>query len=254
MIGHPRDRFITVYGRKPVLEALETPGVRVDKVFIARNARGPVIDAIRQRAESAGVTYRRVAPAEVTRLSRNQRQDQGAVADVVAPRMSALDAWLDRPEHRSTDEPRRLLMLDGLTNPANIGMILRSATAAGLDGVILPRAGSPEVGPLVVKASAGVAFRAPILRTPDAETAAVALGGAGFVRLGLAGGATESIFDAALPSRVAFVVGNETDGISPAVAAHLDGSVSIPLAPGVESLNAAIAASIVAFEIRRRRG
>ena len=97
-------------------------------------------------------------------------------------------------------------------------MVLRSATAAGLDGVLLPRRGVPAIDPLVVKASAGVAFRAPVLRAATAEEGCAALRDGGFAVLGLdAAGA--SLLDAELPRRVALVLGNETDGLSAAVRA-----------------------------------
>jgi 23S rRNA (guanosine2251-2'-O)-methyltransferase len=88
-MSHPRDRFLTVYGRKPVLEALEQADVQVEKVLLAHNARGGLVPDIERAAKRAGVPLTRVPPDQVTRLSRNQRQDQGAVADVRAPRMSA---------------------------------------------------------------------------------------------------------------------------------------------------------------------
>jgi 23S rRNA (guanosine2251-2'-O)-methyltransferase len=127
-------------------------------------------------------------------------------------------------------------------------MIIRTATAAGLDGVVLPRAGSPDVGPLVVKASAGVAFRASVYRAPTATDAVARLRRAGVEVIGLRGDAAPSLFDAELPGRVAFVLGNETGGVSVGV----DRWLSIPLAAGVESLNVAVAAGLVAYEAVRR--
>lgn len=246
--AHPRDRFITVYGRKPVLEALRDARLPVDKLLVARNATGPVVDDILAAARARGVRPERVTPREVTRLSRNGRQDQGVVADVRAPRMQALSAWLAEPP-----EAANVLLLDGLTNPANVGMILRAATAAGLDGVLLPRRGSPEVGPLVIKASAGVAFHAPILRCADAAEAASALTAAGFELIGLRGERAASLYEASLPARAAFVLGNETEGQSEALTRAVRRWLCIPMAAGVESLNVATAAAVLAFEVRRRQ-
>lgn len=246
----PRDSFITVYGRKPVLEALTDPALRVDKVVVAEQARGESLTQILDAAARRGVPVRRASAHRVKVLAGNGRHDQGVLADVVAPRMRPLERALGRLR-----SPAAVLVLDAVTNPANVGMILRTATAAGLDGVVLPRRGVPAIDPLVVKSSAGVAFHAPVLRAATAQHACQALRDAGFAVLGLAGAAPDaaSLFDTPAPPRVAYVLGNETSGISPAVAAQLTAWVSIPMAGGVESLNVASAAAVVCFEWARRR-
>ena len=232
--------YVTVYGRMPVLEALRDPAVRVEKVLLARTARGDSVDEIVAAAQQRGVAVQRVAPEKVTRVSGNGRHDQGVVADVDAPGLRELD---EVPGGRLA-----LLVLDGVTNPSNVGMIIRTATGAGLDGVVLPRAGSPDVGPLVVKASAGVAFRARVYRSPTAAAAVDRLRGAGLEIIGLRAGG-ESLLDAEIGARVAFVLGNETDGVS----VECDRWLSIPMSNGVESLNVAVAAGVLAFENGRRR-
>lgn len=245
---HPRDAFITVYGRKPVLEALQMPGVRIAKVLVSDRARGAIVGDIEKAAQRAGVELRHVPSREVTRLSRNAKQDQGVVADVEAPRMDALASFLDRDE----DPGGPLLVLDGITTPGNVGMIIRSAVAAGAGGVVVPRVGCPEIGPQVVKGSAGVVFRARLLRTPDPATALDALGAAGYRRLGLAGESEDDLYGADLSGRLAVILGNETHGIGAATRARLDGTLRIPMSGGVESLNVAVAAALVAYEVRRR--
>jgi 23S rRNA (guanosine2251-2'-O)-methyltransferase len=244
----PKDTFITVYGRKPVLEALDDVALQVDKVVLADEARGEPVRAIIAAARSRGVPVQRASAHRVKVLAGNGHHDQGVLADVVAPRMAPVVEFVDDLRN----DPAAVLVLDGVTNPANVGMVLRSATAAGLDGVLLPRRGVPGIDPLVIKASAGVAFRAPVLRASTAEEGCVVLRGAGFAVFGLdAGGA--SLLDADLPRRVALVLGNETDGISAGVRAECDGMLAIPMQGGVESLNVASAAAVAAFELFRRR-
>jgi 23S rRNA (guanosine2251-2'-O)-methyltransferase len=240
------DRIVAVYGRMPVLEALADSATTVELVLLARTARGDTVDDIVRLAGERGVTLKRVAPEKVTRVSGNGRHDQGVVAEVAAPGVTELDHWL--ADHR----PTALLLLDGVTNPANVGMIVRTVTAAGLDGLVLPRAGSPDVGPLVVKASAGVAFRATILSAPTAADAVASLFSAGIEVVGLRADAPD-LFTSSLPSPAAWVLGGEHDGISPEVARRIDAWRSLPLANGVESLNVAVTAGIVAYEVARRR-
>ncbi|HET9442920.1 MAG TPA: RNA methyltransferase [Acidimicrobiales bacterium] len=240
----PVDRFLTVYGRKPVLEALGNPRLRIDKVLLADGARGPQVDELVAAARDRQVPVRRVPARQVSRISGNGRQDQGVVADVLAPGLRRLDdevaASLDGP----------VLVLDGITNPQNVGMILRTAVAGGVAGVVVPRVGVAGLGPLVVKASAGVAFEAPVLRADDAAGAVARLRSAGFEVLGLSAARGRSLWDPRpFAERTAFVLGSESGGVTVAV----DDRVSIPMAGEVESLNVAVAAGILCFELLRRR-
>ncbi|MCP2167972.1 TrmH family RNA methyltransferase [Goodfellowiella coeruleoviolacea] len=244
----PKDRFVTVYGRKPVLEALDDQRLSVDKVLLADNARGPAAREILDAAARRGVPVHRASAQRVKVLAGNGRHDQGVLADVTAPRMRPLTAALaDRRP------PRGVLLLDGITTPANVGMILRTATAAGLDGIVVPRKGVASIDPLVVKASAGVAFRAPILRCGTAAEAAAELRAAGYPLFALDASARRSLYAVTLPPRAAFVLGSETAGVSPDVSRQVTDRVAIPMSSGVESLNVASAAAVLCFELVRRR-
>jgi 23S rRNA (guanosine2251-2'-O)-methyltransferase len=241
----PKDRFVTVFGRKPVLEALADRRLDVDKVILADNARGAAAREIIDAAGARSVRVERASAHRVKVLAGNGKQDQGVLADVVAPRMRRLADGIAR-------QPARVLVLDGITTPANVGMILRTATAAGVEGIVVPRRGVASIDPLVVKASAGVAFHAPVLRCYTAEEACRALREAGYPLYALDGTARQSLFDADLPRRAAYVLGGETDGVSDEVRQHATGLVSIPMAGGVESLNVASAAAVLCFELVRR--
>jgi 23S rRNA (guanosine2251-2'-O)-methyltransferase len=232
------EELLVVYGRQPVLAALADAEVIVEEVLVSR--RGSFSEVV-EAASGRGVPVRRVAPEKVGRVSGNPRQDQGVVASVRTAGVAEL---------RSSVLTSPVLVLDGVTNPGNVGMILRTAAAFGMGGVVLPRAGSPDVGPLVVKASAGVALRSPLRRCDTAGEAVEVLRAAGFRVLGLRADAPTSLWSVELPAQVAFVLGSETHGLSVAV----DEAVSIPMAPGVESLNVAVAAGVLCAELARRRG
>ena len=258
MTPDARATSITVFGRMPVLEALADderrgalvsciartlPGARqADDILAARRPPGPESPASVCTAEK--ISAHLGQPVATTRAS---------VAEVAAPgpsRTARPSGWVRLGSRRRAAS---LLLLDGVTNPANVGMIIRSAAGAGLSGVVLPQAGSPEVGPLVVRASAGIALRAAVLRCPTAADGAGTLVGAGFTVHGLRADASDTLFSAELPGRAAYVVGNETSGISADVAHHVDRWLRIPLAHDVESINVASAAAVVAFEVARRR-
>lgn len=246
-MSHPRDRFITVYGRKPALEVLGDGRIQIDKLWIARGSRGELIDRITDAARRRGVSPAWKSAREVTRLSRNGRQDQGVALDVVAPRMMPLEGFVDPPPATA-----QLIVLDSITTPANVGLIIRAATAAGFDGIVLPRVGCPEVSPLVIKASAGVALRAPILRVRSIADALPALSAAGFRLYGLAADGADPLYRVPLADRCAWIMGGETSGLSDAAERALDQRVGIPMRGDVESLNVATAAAVVAFEVQRR--
>lgn len=264
----PRDRYLTIYGRMPVLEALRSAGrerrpgepsrstsggMRVAKVFVSQRAGGPAIEEILEAAEAAAVAVERVREEMVAAVSRNGRHHQGVAADLVAAGLEPLAGFLERRHGRA--HATSLLLLDGVHNPANVGMIIRSATAAGLDGVVVPRRGTADLGPLVIKASAGVALHATLLRCDTSVEAAGHLADARFALVGLDAGRPGggSLFGAELPDRAAYVVGNEADGLSPEVAERVDRWLRIPLQGGVESLNVSSAATLLAYEIGRRR-
>lgn len=241
---------LTVYGRLAVLEALADAEVTVAQVLMARTLRGAHVDEVVAAADRRGVVVRRLAPEKISRISGDARHDQGLVADVVAAGIEPLDRWLAR---LGPGAAASLLVLDGVTNPANVGMIIRSAAGAGLSGVVLPEAGSPDLGPLVIRASAGIALRATVLRCSTAAAGVGALVGAGLAVYGLRADAADVLFTAELPARAAYVVGNESTGLSGGVADLVEHWLAIPMAHGVESLNVASAAAVVAFEVARRR-
>lgn len=244
----PKDRFVTVYGRKPVLEALADESLTVDKVVLADTARGAAAGEILRAAGARGVQVQRASAHRVKVLAGNGKQDQGVLADVLAPSMRPLSVAL------SSRPPATVLVLDGITTPANVGMIIRTATAAGVGGIVVPRRGVAGLDPLVVKASAGVAFRAPLLRCATASEAVDSLRGAGYRVFGLDGRARRSVFDGEFPGRCAFVLGGETAGVGPEVRGSVQEWLRIPMAGGVESLNVASAAAVLCFELVRRQG
>ena len=130
-------------------------------------------------------------------------------------------------------------------------MILRTATAAGMDGVIVPEKGTASVNPVAIKASAGTAFKSPILRVDTATNAANQLIAERFKVFALSSSGP-NIFQTDLPERVALVLGNESSGISGEVLEFCTGMISIPLHNRIESLNVAATAAVACYEIARR--
>ena len=248
---HPRDTYITVYGRKPVLELLEMDDVSIAKVLIANKSKGDIIKDILNLCKKKGIEPNWVSAEEVSRISKNPNQDQGLAADVIAPGMDNAQQYFDNFNKEVQKEA--WLALDGVTTPANVGMILRTATALGM-GVILPLKGSSKINPLVVKASAGVVFKSSILKCETLTQALKAAKNCGFSIYGLAGEEGSNIYRHEFKKAAIFVMGNESEGVSEQHRNLIDAWLTIPMASGVESLNVACAATVVGSEWMRRIG
>ncbi len=250
---HPRDRFITVYGRKPVAELLEdkalASSLAIDKLIVAEGARGEFVARILAAAQARGVEVTRASSKEVSRISKSGRQDQGVVADILAPAMQVIDDFFESRRGESLSA----LALDGVTTPANVGLIIRSAVAAGIDGIVLPRRGSSSLNPRVIKASAGTIFKAPLVRCERIDDALSAAALHGVDVVGLDGSAPTSLFGAKLPRRALYVLGAESTGISRASRDAAMQCLRIPMANGIESLNVACASTLVSFEVARSK-
>ncbi len=237
-------RSLTVYGRKAVLEALQCADVRCERLHLARSNRpATILDDILTLATSQGAEVRHLSREELARISRHAREDQGVAADLCLPRYRQLEdllPWV--PEPGAT-----LLAIDGITNPQNLGMLIRSATAAGCGGILVPRSGGCDICPLTIKASAGTVFRAPLLRCDALAPALTALQECGWRVCVLDTDAPRSLFEPFDTCGRIFVLGGETAGVSTAIRQLADESCSIPMANGVESLNVAVSAALVAF-------
>jgi 23S rRNA (guanosine2251-2'-O)-methyltransferase len=239
----PFDQFITVYGRKAVLEALRDAELRCFRLHFAdSNKPAPILREMETIAGERGVEILIHGKRELSRISRKGSQDQGVALDVMCPAFSALDDFLEQPRRA-----RRVLAADGITNPQNAGMLVRSAVAGGIGGILWPRSGNAALGPLAIKASAGTLFRAPLVRCGELDDALRQCQSAGYRVCVLDAGATDSLFEQADDMATIYVLGNETSGVSKAVDALADTRVNIPMQAGVESLNVAVTAALIAY-------
>ena len=240
------DAMITIYGRNPVLEALLDPSLSFFRLHLAdSNKPADIIQQITHLAKERQVDIARHSKQALSRISKNGRQDQGVALDIITPAHASLEDHLAR---RAVNTLRdQWLLVDGITNPQNLGMMVRSTAASPLQGIIVPQKGNASLDPLAIKASAGTLFRATILRTPDIATALPVLKQHGYLLVGLSGEGGQPMSDVPLNERVVYIVGSETHGLSEVSRQHADTLCSIPMNHGVESLNAAVTASLVAF-------
>lgn len=242
---------ITIYGRRAVIEALAAERVDVLAAAIAKKAPAAFLAELGAACAARGVDLQTRPIAEINRITGYARNDQGVAARIRLGTVEPLEGFVERVRATPRGEAVRLIALDGVTNPQNVGMIVRSAVAAGMDGLLWPVQGSPWVSGLIIKASAASVYRCPIVKTPTLVDGLTALNAAGMRICGLAMQGGSDLFAYRPPRRAVYIIGRETEGLSREVEALLDDRVSIPMRGGVESLNAAVAASIVCFSATR---
>lgn len=238
----------TIEGRNAVVEALRS-GVRLRRVVVASGlAKNPAIDEIRRRAVEMGIRVEE-APRHV--LDRDSAR--GAHQGVIAYAEPFGYAELEDVLRANRDEQRSLIVvLDHVTDPGNLGAVIRSAEVAGGHAVIIPRERAAAVGPVTHKASAGATAHLPIVQVINVAQTLGALKDAGYWVAGADERATETLWQAPLDGRIALVLGAEGAGLARLTRERCDLLVSIPVAGRVSSLNVAQAATLLAFEWVRR--
>lgn len=227
-----------IYGVRPVVEALKGRRRRVIEVLDSAG-NGEV------RALSGDVPVKKVPRDRVDELARGGVH-QGVVARVEAYPYSSLEEILAVPEPL-------VLVLDGVTDPRNLGAVLRAADGAGASGVVIPKDKAVGVTAAAVKASAGASEHIRVARVTNLRRAVDAMKAANvWVYAAEAGGTDYAKLDLAGPA--AFVLGSEGRGVRRLVREACDGTVSIPMLGTVSSLNVSVAAAVLAYEARRQRG
>lgn len=228
-------------GRRPVAEALRA-GRGLTEIVVDRR-RVDRLSELLAAAAAAGVKTRQVPGNELDDLTAGVTHQGVAAVTSASPSIGIRDLTGDL-----------VVVLDGITDPHNLGAIARSAEIAGACGLVLPRRRSAHRSPAAEKTSAGALSWLPVAVVPNIATGLVQLAAEGFWTVGLDGAAKTSVWSSGLlDGRVAVVVGAEGGGLSRLVTERVDELISIPMAGHVASLNASTAAAIVLFEVVRRR-
>ncbi len=240
-----------IYGRHAVLAALRQPGARLEEVMIARGIKGTWLGEARQLAQAARARWRVMERAVLDRLCGTSHH-QGIAARRGEYAYLTLAEMLERIAGLA--EPALLVAADGLTDPMNLGNLARSAVAAGAHGLIIPRDRAAGVSGIVAKAAAGALEYLPVARVTNLAEALIRLQEAGLWVIGAEARASQTLFEADLTGPLVLVIGSEDKGLRPRVRQQCDLLLAIPLAETpISSLNAAAAAAVALFEIRRQR-
>jgi 23S rRNA (guanosine2251-2'-O)-methyltransferase len=237
-------------GRRPVAEALAA-GRPAHRLLVSSSAKpNPELNALIAGARQAGVSVETVAADSLSRTAGFDGH-QGVLLEVGERRWSDLTEILARSAARSQDP--FVLVLEHLQDPVNLGALLRSAEAAGVDGVVFPERGAAPLSAAAIKASAGASEHLLLARLSNFGEAMHELKERG-IRLIAADQEAEAVaWDADLAGPIALVVGSEGSGISGATKRRCDLLVRFPMAGRVASLNAATAGALLLFEVVRQR-
>ena len=239
-----------VFGLHAVQSLLERTPARVSVLLALESRADARMQAILALADKANVPVRRVARTELDERAPGVSH-QGVVAEMAA--VAALSES-ELPQFLGgLGRPPLLLILDGVQDPHNLGACLRTADAAGVDAVILPKDRSAPLNPTVRKVACGAAETVPVVRVTNLARTLRTIRDAGVWLYGAAGEAPEALYDADLTGPVALVLGGEGKGLRRLTREHCDGLVAIPMAGSVSSRNVSVATGVCLFEARRQR-
>lgn len=238
-----------IYGRRAVLEALRAAPERMNKLFIAQGAHGEAIGEIRELARLGRVITKVLPKAALERYAAGASH-QGVVASMAPVSYTDPD---DLMEPYLGGEPALVVLLDGITDPQNLGAILRTAEAVGATGVVIPRHRSAALTSVVAKHSAGASQFIPVARVPNIARTIEALKDNDVQVIGMAAETEATVFDVDFTPPTAIVIGSEGAGVRPLVRKKCDLLARIPMRGKIASLNASAAAAVVLYEALRQR-
>ena len=240
--------MVVIFGVHSVSEALKSGARSFDYVGISRERHDQRIQRIIDTCRAAGIQVRFVPREELDRAAKTHTH-QGVIAVTSSKQYADVDLLL---EHRK-DEHSFVVLLDGIEDPHNLGALIRTADAAGADGVVIPERRAVGLTGTVVKASAGASEHLPIARVTNIARTLEELKERGLWTVGLDERATQSYDELDYRMHCAVILGAEGKGLHGLVRKRCDFLVSIPMYGQVPSLNVSVAGAIVMYEVARQR-
>ncbi|MCO7127469.1 23S rRNA (guanosine(2251)-2'-O)-methyltransferase RlmB [Sporolactobacillus shoreicorticis] len=236
-----------IIGRHPVSEAIRS-GRDINKVWLNNEGKG--LSELLDLIKSNGIAFQFVPKQKLDQLSKSA-QHQGVVASIAAYRYAELDDLFALAESRG--EQPFFIMLDNVEDPHNLGSVLRTADAAGCHGIIIPKRHSVGLTSVVAKASTGAIEYVPVVRVANLARSMEILKKKGIWFAGTAANGSEDYRSADFSIPICLVIGNEGVGMSQLVRKKCDFLIRLPMRGKVTSLNASVAASLLMYEVLRRR-
>ena len=240
---------LTIEGRNAVLEAFRS-GKTIDKVFVLEGCQDGPIKTILREAKKHGTMVKFVSKDRLDNMSETKKH-QGVIAYAAAYNYATVEDILAKAEENG--EPPFIFLLDGIEDPHNLGAMIRTANLAGAHGVIIPKRRAVGLTPTVARTSAGAINYTPVAKVTNLKQTMEQLKKEGmwFVCADMDG---TPYYQMDLKGPMGLVIGNEGEGVSRLIKETCDFVASIPMKGDIDSLNASVAAGVLAFEIARQRG
>ena len=238
-----------IEGRNAVIEALRT-GTGIDKIFIQKGETDKTLGHIASKARAAGAVVVEADRRKLDAMSRTHAH-QGVIALTAVREYASVEEIL--ADAAAKDEKPLIVVCDEISDPHNLGAIIRTAYCAGAHGVIIPKRRSAGLTSVVAKTSAGAVSHMKVARVPNIPSLLKDLQKQGLWVFGTAANGTTGLYDADLKGPAAIVIGSEGDGMTRLAAETCDFLVSIPMKGNLNSLNASASAAILLYEAVRQR-
>lgn len=239
---------LTIEGRNAVMEAFRS-GKTIDKLFVLKNCQDGPVNSILREARKHDVIVSFVAKERLDQMSKTGKH-QGVIASAAAYEYAEVEDILNLA--REKGEPPFIFLLDNIEDPHNLGAIIRTANLAGAHGVIIPKRHAVGLTATVAKTSAGALNYTPVAKVTNlgATMEELKKEGMWFVCADMGG---TTMYDLNLTGPIGLVIGNEGEGVGRLVKEKCDYVASIPMKGDIDSLNASVAAGVLAYEIVRQR-
>ncbi len=248
-----KSQYIT--GLRSVEELIQSGSAEIRRIYAEYQTANPRVEAIIKAANKAGIDVQAANRARLTQIGGESRH-QGVVAEIRRSTVMDEAALRTLVEERLVEDggqPIVLLALDGVQDPHNLGACMRTADAAGVDAVIVPRHGAAGLGPTVSKVAAGAAEALPFAAVPSLGKVLGWLRDYGITVLGTSDKADASLYEVDLTGPVVIVMGREHTGLSKGITSRCDTLISLPMQGVVSSLNVSVATGVCLYEIVRQR-
>lgn len=238
-----------IAGRNPVMEALKS-GREIDKILIAKGTEGGSLIKIIGKAKDRGIPIQYVERQKLNEMSSSDVH-QGIIATVAAYEYCEVEDILENAKSKGRDP--FLLILDEIMDPHNLGSMMRTADAVGVDGIIIPKRRSVGLTSTVAKSSAGAIEYVPVAKVSNIAQTIDKIKDMGIWVAGADMSGSKEHYNMDLEGPLALVIGNEGEGISRLIKEKCDFLIKLPMVGQVSSLNASVAAAVLMYEVFRQR-